>query len=112
MIHPDKLFGQLGNRMFQMAHIYAEAKRGDIPDIYLQDPKYFEDCNDEIKALYRQGVGKEINQVAIHVRRGDYVGNKFYVDLMKTDYYEQAMALFPGCEFLVFSDDIEWSKAQ
>ena len=112
MIHPDKLFGQLGNRMFQMAHIYAEAKRGDIPDIYLQDPKYFEDCNDEIKALYRQGVGKEINQVAIHVRRGDYVGNKFYVDLMKTDYYEQAMALFPGCEFLVFSDDIEWCKAQ
>ena len=112
MIHPDKLFGQLGNRMFQMAHIYAQARRGDIPDIYLQDPKYFEDCKDQIKALYGQGIGKEINQVAIHVRRGDYVGNKFYVDLMQTSYYEDAMALFPKKEFLIFSDDIEWCKQQ
>ena len=48
MVQPHKLFGRLGNQMFQYAYIYAQMKRGLIPDIYLQDPKYFEDFRNEI----------------------------------------------------------------
>lgn len=111
MISPDKLFGRLGNRLFQMAYIFNQAKLSVIPDIYVQDPLFFMESAEEIKALFGQGI-TPINQVAIHVRRGDYVNNSFYVDLMKTDYYESAIALFPGEKFLVFSDDIEWCKQQ
>lgn len=109
MVNPDLLFGRLGNRMFQMAFMYSYAKSFGT-DYYFQDPKWFESFEDDIKALYGQGI-VPIDQVAVHVRRGDYVGNPFYVQLWKTDYYENAMKLFPNEKFLVFSDDIEWCKA-
>lgn len=107
----DKFFGRLGNRMFQSAYIYAQAKRGLIPEIYLQNEKYFKEFKEEIKVLF----GTEhppIDMVAIHVRRGDYVNNPFYVDLTETPYYEDAMLFFLDEKFLVFSDDIEWCKTQ
>lgn len=111
MVPWRNLTGGLGNAMFQQAYIYGQMRKGNIPDIYVQSPWYFQDYQDEIRTLYGVGVTR-IDQVAIHVRRGDYVGNPFYVDLMKTDYYEKAMALFPNADFLVFSDDIEWCKEQ
>lgn len=107
-------FGRLGNQMFQMAFIYAWAKEHST-DIYLQDPKYFEKYANEIKALYGDitWTGDEMNDyVSIHVRRGDYVGNSFYVDLTETSYYQNAMVRFPNRKFLVFSDDITWCKKQ
>mgnify|MGYP002067305379 CR=1 FL=1 len=119
MITPRKLWGGLGNEMFQHAFIYSQMKEGKIPDIYLQDEKYFKEFSDDIKAIYGLGV-ESINRVSIHVRRGDYVNNSFYVDLNQTDYYDRAIALFPDDKFLVFcadrqegSDDIgdmEWCK--
>ena len=111
MIHPDKLFGRLGNRMFQMAFIYGEMRRGRLTDIYAQSYEYWDMYSDEIKRLFGQDIVKN-NYVAIHVRRGDYVDNPFYVDLMKTDYYKDAMAEFMNGDFMVFSDDIEWCKRQ
>lgn len=111
MLNPDRLFGRLGNRLFQMAYIYAQMKRGVIPDIYVQNPAYFEHYKDDIRTLFGDGIGK-IDKVGIHVRRGDYVNNSFYVDLTQTDYYQKAMAMFPDEQFLVFSDDIEWCKQQ
>lgn len=111
MIPMWKLSGRLGNQMFQYAYLYAQAKEEYIPDVYVQNEIYFKNYKDEIRHLFGQGIGK-INQVSIHVRRGDYVHNPFYVDLFNTDYYEKAMALFPNADFLVFSDDIEWCKRQ
>lgn len=110
MLHPSKLFGRLGNNLFQWAYIFAENKRGNIPDIYLQDPKYFDEYREELIDLFR--TNKIFNRVAIHVRRKDYVDNPFYVDLMTTDYYKKAMALFPNEKFIVFSDDITWCEEQ
>jgi len=86
-------------------------RKGLIPDIYVQSEEYFKDYADEIRALYSSGITK-IDMVSIHVRRGDYVGNKFYVDLFENGYYERAMEMFPSESFLVFSDDIEWCKKQ
>lgn len=103
--------GQLGNNMFQLAYLHAQMRDGNIPDIYLQDEKYFSKYRDEIRRMFGQGIS-HIDQVSIHVRREDYVRNPFYVDLSKTPYYERAMELFPGEDFLVFSDDIDWCKNQ
>lgn len=111
MLHPNKIFGRLGNNLFQFAYIYGQMKLGHIPDIYVQDPKYFDHCADEVKRMF-SGDTTKIDMVAVHVRRGDYVNNPFYVDLMETDYYREAMAIFPNEDFLIFSDDIEWCKQQ
>lgn len=108
MIHPSKLFGRLGNSLFQYATLYAKA-RDEGTDFYFQDPKHFEKYEAEIKQLFGQDI-EPIDMVSIHVRRGDYVKNPFHVDLTETDYYERAMEQFIGMEFLVFSDDIEYCK--
>lgn len=110
MIQPWKLFGRIGNSMFQYAFLYTYAKDHDI-DYYFQDPKFFDRYAEDIKYLFGQDI-TPIDQVAIHVRRGDYVNNPFYVDLFQTNYYEKAMAQFPSESFLLFSDDIEWCKEQ
>lgn len=97
-------FGGFGNSLFQYAHLYAQFRRGEIPDIYLQDEKYFKEYAEELKLIYAQGIEK-IDMVSLHVRRGDYLNNPFYVDLTKTDYYERAMEYFPDAKFLVFCAD-------
>lgn len=127
MTNPDKIFGRLSNRMFQMAALYAHCKDNGYP-IFVQDEKYFAKYADEIRALYSEGISSGIDKVAIHVRRAKnpvnpqepaYSDNEFYVDLghhlhedMSDNYYVRAMALFPGEKFTVFSDDIEWCKGQ
>lgn len=101
--------GGLGNNLFQFAYIYAQARKGEIPDMYVQDPKYFEGFADEIRQLYSEGI-EPIDMVSIHVRRTDYVNNPFYVNLSDTNYYEDAIAEFPkDTKFLVFSDDREFA---
>ncbi len=109
MIPYHKIFGRLGNQMFQGAYIFAQHKRGKIEDIYMQDPEYFEGFEDEIRDLYGKDIG-HIDRVAVHVRRGDYVRNPFYVDLTRTAYYENALAQFKGEKFLIFSDDREFCE--
>lgn len=96
--------------MFQGAFLIAEAKRRGT-DYYYQDPEFFKEAENEVRQLYGTGIVPS-NYVAIHVRRGDYVDNPFYVDLTETDYYRKAMSEFPYDNFMVFSDDIEWCKRQ
>lgn len=110
MIPIWKISGRLGNSMFQTAYLYAQMRDGLIPDIYVQGQKYFEKYEKEIKEMFGKGIGF-VPEVGIHIRRGDYVGNPFYVDLSETDYYHKAIALFPDKNFLVFSDDIEYAKS-
>lgn len=118
MKNPDALFGRLGNRLFQMAFIYARMKDGLLPDIYIQDYRLFTRYEKEIKELFGEGIGY-LPYVSIHVRRGanpsnseepKYCENPFYVNLSETDYYEKSIAMFPGDKFAVFSDDPKWCK--
>jgi hypothetical protein len=103
--------GRLGNEMFRDAYIYAQYRDGIIPDIYLQDEKYFKKYESEIKERFGTGIGF-LPYIGVHVRRGDYVNNPFYVDLCSTDYYDRAMALFPNKQFLIFSDDTAYCREQ
>lgn len=117
---PRIIFGRLGNSLFQYAYIYAQMKRGEIPDIFIQDPKYFDEYREEIQQLFGEGIGY-LPYVAMHVRRGKnpinpnepaYSDNDFYVDLMKTPYYAHAIDQFPRRKFLIFSDDMEFAREQ
>lgn len=118
MVDPRIIFGRLGNSLFQYAYIYAQMKRGEIKDIFVQDPKYFDEYRDEIREMFSEGIGY-LPYVAMHVRRGKnpvnpnepaYHENDFYVDLMKTKYYAEAIDHFPRRKFLIFSDDMEFAK--
>lgn len=110
MLEPRKIMGGLGNRLFQFAYIYGQARKGAIPDIYIQDFEYFKDFKEEIRQLYQQGIGERKEMVALHIRRGDYVDNSFYVDLTKTDYYDKALEHFKDEKFLVFYRDRQGTR--
>ncbi len=116
----NKHFGRVGNRMFQSFYLYAQARDGNIPDIFLQDYRYFDKYRPELmKLAFGNSVSDYDERVSLHVRRGgnpsnpeepNYSENPFYVNLMDNGYYERAMHQFPNERFLVFSDDIEWCK--
>lgn len=88
---------------------------------YWQSYKYFFENSHYLKKIIldfikihqssdKMGIAPNKNlapQVAIHVRRGDYVKLKSY-GLLSKDYYQQAIKYFqkeiPNAQFLVFSD--------
>lgn len=110
--------GRLGNELFRDAYIYSQFRDGKIPDVYVQDYRLFEKYADELKERYGEGIGF-LPYVSIHVRVGKnpanpdepaYKDNPFYTNLLDTDYYDKATALFPGKKFLLFSDNPEYAK--
>ncbi len=111
MVQPYRMFGRLGNSMFQYATLIALAKETG-ENFYFQDIKWFEKHADIVKQFFSNGIGKR-DEVSIHVRRGDYLDfEHIYKNLAKTDYYQRAIAEFPDdTKFIVFSDDIEWCKS-
>ena len=61
---------------------------------------------------------KGVNSVAIHIRRGDYITNSSANSLhgvLSLDYFKDAIELISKeeteIEFFVFSDDIDWCRA-
>lgn len=112
MIPIHKIGGRLGNRMFQLAYIYGQMRRGAIPDIWVQHPEHFDDFREGVLEMFGGGPVHHHPYVSLHVRRGDYVFDPAFVNLSKTDYYERAIAMFPDDKFMVFSDDPAWCKAK
>lgn len=102
-------------------------KQGDIYlDGFFQSEKYFKDCASEIREdLQPKDLGnlalkwiEEIrskNSVSLHVRRKDYIGHKTLGNISTKKYYEGAVAKIKDLVtepcFFVFSDDVEWVKA-
>lgn len=100
-------------------------------DGYWQCPLYFESIrtqllqeisiknnlqtNDFIQKVEEM---KDKNSIAVHIRRGDYVTNPIVnhqFGVCPIDYFKRAIHFFRqevlNAEFYVFSDDIEWCKA-
>lgn len=118
MIDIHKLSGRMGNEMFRDAYIYAQMRDGIIPDVYVQDHRYFDKYKIELQQRYGEGIGI-LPYTAIHLRVGSnpidpnepkYSENPFYVNLSKTGYYIKALEHFPHGKFIVFSDDMEFAK--
>lgn len=80
---------------------------------FFQSEKYFEDQQDFIRSLLmpRQGYGIQYGYTSIHVRRGDYTNlTKEYAQL-DMSYWGRAMQMIDAQKYIVFSDDIQWCKA-
>lgn len=92
---------------------------------YWQNPKYFQDMRKvlihdfslknilpaRIQLLREEVQGRE--SLCIHVRRGDYVGNKFH-NVLDKDYYPRSFQkikdIAPVEHVYIFSDDIDWCR--
>ena len=97
--------GGLGNLLWKEAYIWGQFRDGKIPDIYVQSSKYWEKHKEEIRTRFSSGIG-QIDKVAIHIRRGDYLKvTQFHTNLWESSYYREAVTLFPDDQFLVFCRD-------
>jgi len=80
---------------------------------YRQSEMYFKHRREEIlKAFGFRYFFKE-GYVALHIRRGDLVTHQKVTPLVKMSYYDRTIKHFADLgysKFLVFSDDIQWSK--
>ena len=91
---------------------------------YWQSEKYFYDNREQIKNELKVktapleiskkylNIASKPNTTCVHIRRGDYVScnmiacdEKYYLDGM--DYIHKKVG---DCPFLIFTDDIEWTK--
>ena len=103
----------------------------EMDDKYLagcwQSEKYFEDIKTTIYDNYKfktdskdeklQSILKQIrttNSVALHIRRGDYVGNTAYEGICTDKYYSDSITYIKqhvdNAKFFIFSDDIEYAR--
>lgn len=97
--------GGLGNLMFKQAYLIARVADGIIPDAYVQSENYFAMHKQLIRDLFSDGI-VPIDKISLHIRRGDYLKTPdFYVDLSKTQYYQEAVKMFPNEKLLVFCKD-------
>jgi hypothetical protein len=137
--YPFGIFSKAGRffkqRILRNFHINHEPyllrfKDNHYFDGYFQTEKYFLDIRDIILSDFTLAdelcpEAKKIEHlikeatvpVSIHVRRGDYVSNN---DVARAhggcspSYYQKAIEeisrMYPGANFFVFSDDIDWVK--
>ncbi len=124
-----------GPRLMVEPHINYWAGIRELPrDIYLsgywQSEHYFSDVSEDIRTDFvfrwpllknNADLAKRIDQttaVSLHIRRGDYVSDVKTAATLgpcTLDYYRAAIfyisAHVERPEFFIFSDDIEWAKA-
>ena len=88
---------------------------------YFQSEKYFKHHREriihllnirEIRDQVIEKYGDHSNHISIHVRRKDYLELKDYHYNLTMEYYKKALKIM-GLDnpFIIFSDDIEWCKA-
>jgi len=97
--HPDSY----RNTIFKN---FTFGKGDPIPKGYYQGLKYCGSVIDEFVDKL-EVVSKRIDKVAVHVRRGDYIGTRF--EVCDESYYRKAMSLFSD-QFTIFTDDPAWCK--
>ena len=82
---------------------------------FFQSSRYFEDCADEIRALFACSHGElDAQGIVVHVRRGDYTALLSIHGFLTDDYYARAVALalslVPDGHLVIFSDDLEYCR--
>jgi len=78
---------------------------------YLQDYKWFITCEDVIRDLFKMKFPNiQMSEVFIHFRAYSNEGVTYYHPEQTKEYYENAMKLFEGSSFIVFTDDIAKAK--
>lgn len=89
-----------------------------IKDSLRKDFTFHWDCLSKKAKNFREMIMKA-NSISMHIRRGDYLNEKFYPifgEICTDAYYEKAKAyfqnLYPDCTFFLFTNDTEWGKTQ
>ena len=115
---------------FEYTPFFQQIKKENLYiDGYWQCEEYFIDVRQDLLAQYqakiendkfheiKEQMGKN-NSVAVHIRRGDYVGNRnIFSNLyeLKASYYHESMTYMESKidnpEYYLFSDDIEWVRS-
>jgi glycosyltransferase involved in cell wall biosynthesis len=112
-------FNQLKERGFNYTP-FQPIRANSIIDGHFQSFRYFQEFEAEIKELFApsnsttdQLLNKydAKNSVSLHVRRGDYLRLSEYHNNLSLQYYLNALDCFKNHKILVFSDDIDWCKA-
>ena len=97
---------------------------------YWQSEKYFKDCEELVRGDFKfklplDGINLELSMrmrggqsISLHVRRGDYLthtATSKIFNVCSVDYYRSAVEYIadriPFPHFFVFSDDLQWAKA-
>lgn len=82
---------------------------------YFQKYKYTDPIRDEFisKLTFDENILNKYpdisNKIVIHIRGGDYKGNVFHEQPL-TNYYKRCMDLCKGEEFVIFTNDIPYSR--
>lgn len=106
MLQTRQSLGGLGNLMFKQAYLIGKVLDKEIPDVYIQSEKYWEKHKAEVKSFFQFGIDHTIDKISLHIRRGDYLNAEhFHTNLWETDYYQQAIKMFPNEKFIVFCKD-------
>lgn len=126
----DKIRGRMNRNHFYRFYAKILKKKNQVYlDGYFQSYKYFETIRDVLLAEFtlKNGYHREVDSikseiekaeqsVAVHIRRGDFATiRKGYNGLCDLAYYQKALEIvknkFPNVQLFIFSDDIEWAKA-
>lgn len=90
-------------------HITIDSNVHTLLEGYFQSYKYHSVNPEMIREYLNPDIDVPVSgNVAIHVRRGDYLNLSQFYPTLGMDYYQKAMDLFPGRAFTIFSDDISW----
>lgn len=139
----DSVFQKLRRKLsMSQSRVYEEdVRKGYQPVVfeqrdtyirgYWQCEKYFAEYRRAVVDAFRfpkvregsccqyleQEILAEENAVSLHVRRGDYLEERYsnvYCDICTEQYYRNAIGLmkdqYPNCHFYVFSDDLPWCR--
>lgn len=103
-------------------HIFDFKSKGLYLNGYWQNPRYFESIQTELKTELNNIAlpsmpESEVNSVAIHIRRGDYIHGSVASTVyaaVPMSYYQTAMDYFvsklSSPIFYIFSDDLDWCQ--
>lgn len=82
---------------------------------YFQSEKYFVDNKDIVLNTLTPKLCNYLTPLkkytSIHVRRGDYLRLAPEYNILEMDYYNKAMEAINSDKYIVFSDDMDWCKA-
>lgn len=98
-----------------------EIKDNSLLDGYWQCEDFFDNVKDELRKKLefkdRSVLDNFTNEntVSIHARRGDYLNGDYFVDLSKTNYYQNAVEhikqVIDSPTFYIFSNDLSWANS-
>lgn len=86
----------------------------DIKNIILNKFKFNQKKLNSNSISWAQIICENVNSVAVHVRRGDFVNHWMWKDIANADYYDRAFHFIDNkisnAVYFVFSNDIDWCK--